>query len=208
MDQERAFSRYPAVSGRADRRRRRYTTRTNDRRIVWRALAEESQDSLREASDHFLSRSVERILVTSSSSSFSGILRQKKRGDPGVRLVSLVAWRPLVASRIRPTTARRFAIRAAEGHPNVLAVAETSQGPPRTNRRDESQKTNGIQRNGGVVVSCQTRSPINTFVPRQIIDKSYGPTVSRASSVLEREFDSTGRGEPATTHTTRRCIEY
>lgn len=90
--QEPAFSRYPSVSGRVDRRRRRYTIRTSDRRIVWRALAEEFQDSCvkRATSSHFLPRSVDRILSCSLRLLFFG--NAPSGGNPR-RLTTLISSR-------------------------------------------------------------------------------------------------------------------
>jgi len=128
--QEPAFSRYPSVSGRADRRRRRYTIRTSDRRIVWRALAEEFQDSLvkRAASSHFLPRSVQRILA-SFSFSFSGMPRRRE----AMTLVSSRGDHLLLTDSAND----RFAVHAAEGRPNVLAadLSRISKDDARANRR-------------------------------------------------------------------------
>ena len=96
-------------SGRADGRRRRYTTRTSDRRIVWRVLAEEFRYSCvkRAASSHFLPRSARRILAASLLFLFLEDPLSVGRNEtvPGDRRRRVATT---CCSWIRPTTAEMF----------------------------------------------------------------------------------------------------
>ena len=131
--------------------RRRYTTRTSDRRIVWRVLAKEFRYSCvkRAASSHFLPRSTEEFSQLPPPLLFweSSVVRRNEM----ILVTNDVAWWPLVALGFGQRPPRCFTMHAAEGRPSVLAVARASQGSPRTTlvrvedgRRDGSSRTIGI----------------------------------------------------------------